>query len=80
MNETIRTINAIDEEVTYIKQKFIEKADWIDMEVRVNIKELIKILAVFKCYYGINGYRKLDLARNDSNTMKEYLRYSKSEA
>jgi len=45
----------------YIKYKFPDKANYINIKVRADIKDLIKTPSTFKCYYAINAYSQLNI-------------------
>ena len=58
INELIWLIDAISKEERYLKEKFPYTAELIDHRVRENVKGMKKIVAVIKCYYGMNHYRE----------------------
>ena len=78
INEIVILVDAIEEEDRYIKEKFGDKSDLIDRNIRVNMKEITKIPSAFKYYYRVNTCRELDLARNERTTTKECSRYSQT--
>ena len=64
----------------YLKHKFKDKVEFINIEAQLNINGLITTPVTYKYYYGINSYRELDNNRNSRITVKEYLRYSAIES
>ena len=45
-------------------EKFGDKADFIDIEARINIKGLTQTPSAMKCFYRVNACGTLDSARN----------------
>ena len=78
INEIVRSVDAIEEEDRYIKEKFRDKSNLIDRNVRVDIKGIAKILSAFKYYYEVNAYGELDSARNTEIIIKECPRCSQT--
>ena len=64
INKMIREIDIVYEEIRYVKEKFRCKADVVDKLVRENIKALVKMAVVCKCYCRLNHYNKRDKAIN----------------
>ena len=80
VNEVIRTIDTMQEEMQYVKEKFPNTYKLINIETRVNILGLIKTLAAMKCYYGINYYGLRDNKINKSHTNVDCPRCSAMES
>ena len=75
----IRTIDIIEEEDRYLREKFLDKYEVIDIHARENIRGIRKIAAAFKCYYGINQYGERDREINKLAKTNECLRCSEIE-
>ena len=73
-------IDAKKKEDQYIKEKFDNKAEYIDVEARLNIKGLLQTPVAYKYYYKVNLYRELDSIQNCSTAMKEYPQCSDNES
>ena len=50
INEIIRSIDTIEEEKRYAQEKFKYYIDIVDLQVRENMKGLVKIILVYKYY------------------------------
>ena len=74
----IRCVDVLQEEISYIKEKFKANTELIDMEVIINLY-INKTVAVIKCYYGVNYYGEKYKKINQSKTTNEYPRCSKIE-
>ena len=79
MNEIIREIDSVVEERQYLREKFLEKYDLIDITARIDILGLKKIAAAMKYYYRINYFRERDRIINKYKTRMECPRYSEKE-
>ena len=63
-NGMIRIIDIINKEERYLREKFPDKYNIIDMQVRENIRGIRKSAAAFTYYYRMNHYRERDREMN----------------
>jgi len=55
-------------------EKFKYNSNLVNVQARENIKGLVKIVLVLKCYCRMNHYSKRDREINREITSSEYLR------
>jgi len=76
VNKMIRILDAKEMELEYIKGKYLDHWEVIDLDAREVFNTGSVIRALMKCIFSFNQYSTRDAAINKTNTTKEYPRCS----